>query len=491
MSHRPTCALCFRAVLSVFCVHLSRSWLPYLPPSSRLRRWQFQALFAVSALLSPLFVLPAVAALDAVPQSRLDATLRCALGVYEFSANRHVTITGSNGQERRMGYTLSDGRFGELSETSPGIFAYAALQLQIQNCTAPTLTMRDGNMVERGRRVRLIERVSTFNSQGVALYGKLIRSTEVPPRALAVWVEGSNNNASTDDSVWQYELAIRGVAVFVYEKRGTGRSAGVLTSDVQVRASDTAAAVLEAKRLAPTIQRVGVIGASQGGWVVPLVPALVPLDFVVAAFAMAEGPVAQDRALVEMQLAAAGVDDAARAEAKQLLSITERIVRSGMGDGLDELDAFKARYGNSAWLKKIQPRSYTGLFLQFSSADIKTHGPALAQGLRFDFEPRPLIETIAPRQLWLLAGRDRQAPSAGTQAILREVQQTRRDVDVVVFGEADHGLIEPVPSALGGGNAYAAGVFDITADWVKASVLPLAGRTVHRPGHGRLGRTSR
>jgi dienelactone hydrolase len=423
---------------------------------------------------------PCRAALDAVPQTRLDEGLRCLLGVYALPSQRHLTLTGADGQARELGYTLSDGRFGRLREASAGTFVGDGLALRAGPCDSPTLSVQEGTAVVQARRVPLVQQHSTFVSDGLALHGKLVRPAAGPVRAMAVWIEGSNNNPSTDDSVWPYELALRGVAVFVHDKRGTGRSAGTPSSDLQARARDTAAAVAEARRLAPEIGVVGLIGASQGGWVAPLVSTLVPVDFVVAAFAMAEGPVAQDQAVVRQQLQDAGADAPARAAAEQLLGITERIVRSGMAEGLAELDAFKAAFDGAAWLRAIQPRSYTGLFLQFSSADIQARGPALAQGLRFDYDPRPLIEALPSRQLWLLAGRDRQAPGAGTQAFLRRLQQTRQDVDVVVFAAADHGLIEPARP--GGGMAYSPGVFDTAARWVTAGQLPPSGRTVYLRG---------
>jgi uncharacterized protein len=407
------------------------------------------------------------AALDSVVQTRLDAELRCHLGMYTLPGQRSVTITGANGQPRTLQYTLWNGQFGELKEVANGSWANDLLMIQLEPCSQRGLRLTRGEAVENGRRLRLVEKVTTFTSDGVKLHGKLILPPSGHARALAVWIEGSNNNPSTDDTVWQYELARRGVAVFVYDKRGTGASFGAPTSDFHARARDTAAAVTEARRLAPRVARVGVIGGSQGGWVAPLTATLAPLDFVVAAFAMAEGPIAQDQALVAQQLREAGFEKTIRIEAKELTAITEKIVRSNSGDGLTELDAFKARFAGAPWLSAIKPRSYTGLFLKFSSEDIRIHGPALAQGLSFDYEPRPVIEAIKPRQLWLLGGSDRQAPNAGTQAILQEVQQKRPNISVVVFPKADHGLIESKRTPNGVAMAYSAKLFDLTADWIK------------------------
>nr|WP_255501067.1 alpha/beta fold hydrolase [Caulobacter sp. RHG1] len=298
---------------------------------------------------------------------------------------------------------------------------------------------------------------------------------------MAVWIDGSNNDPSTDDTAWQYELARRGVAVFVYDKRGTGASTGALSADFQVRARDTAAAVAEARRLLPGVRRVGVIGGSQGGWVAPLTATLTPLDFVIPAFAMAEGPIAQDRLVVEDQVRQAGFGDDALAQARALTAITERIVRSDFREGYAALDAFKARHASAPWLKAIQPRSYTGVLLTLSSADAKAGGPAASQGLSFAYEPRPVIEAIKARQLWLLGGDDHQAPNAGTQAILRQVQTRRKDLAVVVFPKADHGLIQRTRTADGTTTAYAAGLFDIAAVWIQTGRLPGPGNFVILP----------
>ncbi len=105
----------------------------------------------------------------------------------------------------------------------------------------------------------------------------------------------------------------------------------------------------------------------------------------------------------------------------------------------------------------------------------------MAQGLNFDFEPRPVIESIKPRQLWLLGGSDRQAPNAKTQAILQQIQQRRSDIGVVVFPNADHGLIEPINTSNGPGMAYSADLFEAAANWIKEGKLPAAGRFIVMP----------
>ena len=419
--------------------------------------------------------------LDAVPPTRLDAGLRCLLGSYALPAGKSVTITGVGGQKRGLQYTLSSGQFGPLREGADGAYTAGTITIRFAPCGTGTMRLTQGTIVEHGIRLGLVEKDTSFTSDGVALHGKLILPADGRATSAAVWIEGSNNDPSTDDAVWQYELARRGIAVFVYDKRGTGASAGALSSDFHARARDTAAAVQAVRRLAPGIRQVGVIGGSQGGWVAPLTATLVRLDFVIAAYAMAEGPIAQDRELVEQQVRQAAFGETSLAAARDLTAITERIVRSNMRDGFADLEAFKAKHAEAPWLKAIQPRSYTGLFLKLSTAEIQSAGPALAQGLTFDYEPEPVIAAIKPRQLWLLGGRDRQAPNAATQAILRRIQLRRPGIAVVVFPEADHGLIERIKTADGMITTYAAQSFDITADWIKNRKLPTAGRFAVMP----------
>jgi pimeloyl-ACP methyl ester carboxylesterase len=434
-------------------------------------------LFLAAALTAA--ALAASPQLDAVPQTRLDPAVRCRLGVYALPAGRFVTITGQDGHPRNLRYTLSTGAFGRLREGADGAYAGGPLTITFEPCAAGRLKLARGEVVEQGERLTLAETETTFSSDDVVLHGKLVMPTGA--KALAVWVDGSNNDPSTDDAIWPYELARRGVAVFVYDKRGTGASAGALSADFHVRARDTAAAVKEARRLAPSIRKVGVIGGSQGGWVAPLTATLTALDFVIPAFAMAEGPIAQDRQVVEDQLRQAGFQNEDLTKARTLTALTERVVRSNFQDGFVELDTFRAQNADEPWLKAVQPRSYTGILLTMSSADAKAGGEAASQGLSFTYEPRPVIETIKPRQLWLLGGSDHQAPNIRTQAILRQVQLKRPDLGVVVFPKADHGLIERTKTPEGVTSAYSAGLFDITAAWIKTGKLPGGGTFVVMP----------
>jgi pimeloyl-ACP methyl ester carboxylesterase len=425
-------------------------------------------MLALSLAITLLAAQAAPIAMDPTVKTQLDAGLRCRLGAYALPDGRFLSITGNAGHPRDLRYGRSEGGLGRLVEQPDGGYASSAgpkLALRFEPCASGVIQL-DGGAV--GRRVPLVVRETTFRSGDIDLRGKLVLPPGGQAKAVAVWIGGSNNDPDTDDMGWQFELARRGVGVFVYDKRGTGGSGGAQTADFHLRAADTAAAVREARRLAPRVGKVGVIGGSQGGWVAPLTATLTPLDFVVPAFAMAEGPPAQDHAVVEGQLRQAGFDDAVLAKAGEVTAATERVVRSNFTDGFDALEAVKAKYAGEPWLAAIQPRSYTGVLLRTTSDEARQAGPSLSQGLTFGYEPRPIIETIKPRQLWLLGGRDRQAPSAGTLKVLADIQRSRRDVDVIVFPDADHGLIEKSKGPEGEITSYSPGLFDLLASWILA-----------------------
>jgi hypothetical protein len=114
----------------------------------------------------------------------------------------------------------------------------------------------------------------SFENDGEPLYGNLFTPTENAPFPTAVLIHGSG--ANDRDNRWvltlAHSLAVRGVAAFVPDKRGCGRSGGEWqTANFDLLARDAVAAV-ELVKKQPHIDpvRVGLVGLSQGGWIVPM-----------------------------------------------------------------------------------------------------------------------------------------------------------------------------------------------------------------------------
>ncbi len=135
--------------------------------------------------------------------------------------------------------------------------------------------------------VEVISEVRRFNNGGVELAGTLHLPRSRKPVA-AVVVTHSASSPLGDASLYEHlkvMLPALGIAVFTYDRRGSGRS-GKKTAegDFAVLAGDAIAAVKSLKgdrRIDP--QRIGTWGLSQGGWISPLAASRSPdIAFVVA-----------------------------------------------------------------------------------------------------------------------------------------------------------------------------------------------------------------
>lgn len=131
---------------------------------------------------------------------------------------------------------------------------------------------RNSGAEKQASRVRLPSRTIDFSNRKVRLHGRLILPNSGSPLyPVVVYVHGSSRSSAVDTRVLPYFWAANGIAAFVYDKRGTGRSGGNFTQMFSVLASDLVAGVDTLRRV-PEVddQRIGVAGFSQGGWIAPL-----------------------------------------------------------------------------------------------------------------------------------------------------------------------------------------------------------------------------
>jgi dienelactone hydrolase len=121
----------------------------------------------------------------------------------------------------------------------------------------------------------------TFPSfDGTQIAGTLLIPPGEGPHPAFVWVHGSGPVTRGSADLWPYAFADLGYAVLTVDKRGVGRSGGSYTlpdgsrdnpAHMERRARDVRAA-LAALRARPDVdgERIGLVGVSQAGWVIPL-----------------------------------------------------------------------------------------------------------------------------------------------------------------------------------------------------------------------------
>lgn len=187
-------------------------------------------------------------------------------------------------------------------------------RIELADGSRPTLRWTDpGGATRVAERVPIETRPVRVERPDVSLSGSLLLPAGDGPRAGVALLHGGGvlTRYHLMNEAWLF--AAHGLAVIVWDKRGTGRSRGVDWTRVGLDALvGDAEAMIGRLRAEPGIDpaRVGAWGHSQGGWLVPLVAARDPrLAFAILASGPATGVHRQAIDAVRARMRAAGRPD--------------------------------------------------------------------------------------------------------------------------------------------------------------------------------------
>ncbi|MEQ1868012.1 MAG: alpha/beta hydrolase, partial [Micropepsaceae bacterium] len=282
-------------------------------------------------------------------------------------------------------------------------------------CQIGRLLLTQKTATSELRRVELEQHIVKFRSDTETLTGKLVVRKGYTPDNLVVLLHGSEKRSAVAANPLQYLLPSKGIAAFVFDKRGTGRSSGEYTHNFELLARDGVAALATAhSALGGRNITAGFLGGSQGAWVAPLAAARTPKNarprFVIAAYGLGQGPLEEDREEVFDDLRRHGFGDAATlAKAREITDATATVMRTNFVDGFDRLNTLKDKYGHEPWYSTIEGE-FTGDFLWMPSWLLAVVGPFFEEGMIWDYDPLPIIESLPMPMLWVLAGKDTEAP---------------------------------------------------------------------------------
>lgn len=234
-----------------------------------------------------------------------------------------------------------------------------------------------------------------FDSAGATLQGRLLTPPGAGPHPVVVNVHGSGRVTRNDH--WGNAIArvflSHGYAVFLYDKRGVGDSGGeyvgrggqstnnVSRENLEHLASDAvAAASALAMRKDIDATRVGLVGISQAGWIVPLA-------------------------------------------AKKSKAVRFFILMSGPTVNTSVELAFSALVGDGRSCVPIE------------AADRIAHDHAPRTG----FDPAPTIAALDVPGLWLYGAKDSSIPVPSSMRVLEPLRK-KRDFEVVSVPDAGHEL---------------------------------------------------
>jgi dipeptidyl aminopeptidase/acylaminoacyl peptidase len=231
-----------------------------------------------------------------------------------------------------------------------------------------------------------------FTCEGARLAGTIYLPAGPGPYPGVVWVHGAGE---AERLGWGGELVpglVRsGLAVLSYDKRGVGQSEGeccpgdqgrfnLVTADVE-----GAVRVLQAQN-GVNPDKVGLVGASQAGWIAPRAAN----DTHAAFLALASAPTVSERTA----------------------NLYERLAGGEKGR--------LSREEISRRLAKAGPSGY---------------------------DPLPDLQRMAMPGLWLFGSADDKTPVQESVAVLDRLRASGHDIDVRVFPDAGHGLLDVPPTA--------------------------------------------
>src|SRR5579862_2667530 len=341
----------------------------------------------------------------------------CHIGSYRLADGRLVDIAPSEGDTLR--WRQFDGATGALHKSANGVW----------NSTYGWTDRSDGKIVSfsacnigrvnfdgvAGQRIEFGVREATFTSHGTVLAGRLVMPRGQERVPIVILLHGSEHDSALTYYSLQRMLPAEGVGVFVYDKRGTGKSAGEYTQDFDILADDAVAALRTARQLAGVrAGRIGYQAGSQGGWVAPIAANRAPVDFVIVCFGLAVSVIDEDQESVELQMREKGYPPEVIAKALEVASAAESVFEHDFKSGFDRLDQVRDKYGSAPWYKDVHG-DFAFFMLQESDAQLRARAPEFDWHTPFRYDPMPTLRADKVPQLWILGGEDYEAPSAETR----------------------------------------------------------------------------
>jgi pimeloyl-ACP methyl ester carboxylesterase len=288
-----------------------------------------------------------------------------------------------------------------------------------------------------------------------------------------VLVHGAERDSARESYALQRLFPAENVGAFVYDKRGTGGSAGKYTQDFDTLADDAVAAMREAKRIAGArCARIGYQGGSQGGWVAPLAATRAPVDFLIVSFGLAVSVIDEDQEEVALEMRLKGHSREETSKALEIASVAEAVFESNFTKGFDRLDAVRAKYRNEPWYKDVHG-NYTHFILPYTATEARQKFKDSLPGTPFRYDPMPALRAVKSRQLWVLGEDDLEAPSAETSGRIKTLIQEGKPITLAIFPHAEHGMTEYEIASNGErvSTRYAPGYFAMMRDFARNGQL--------------------
>lgn len=343
------------------------------------------------------------------------------------------------------------------------VFAADTLELTY----GPGMEVRGLRFAERDHLPVRAERMATkdeevvFRNGPVVLRGTLTLPIGPPPYPALVLVHGSNALTRDVFGPWSRYFAGLGFAVLGYDKRGTGHSTGDWKqADFTVLAADVLAGVrFMAARHDIHANRIGLWGASQAGWIMPLVAAQAPQEIAFLVVHAGSGMMVREEGVLYIQneLRFSGLPESSVAIGTRYQMLDDSVTQAGRG--WDELQRYyETHRTEETWL--WPPRPADDWFRPYYR-------------MLMDFDPTPSWKRVSCPVLFFFGELDANVPPRESwppiERALRE--GGNRKVTQFLLPKANHLFLEARTGARDeypGLSRFVPGYFDRMARWLQA-----------------------
>jgi uncharacterized protein len=313
-----------------------------------------------------------------------------------------------------------------------------------------------------------------FENAGAVLRGTLYRPA-VPGRVPAIVAFHAAGVGAADAAVYAHlrqGLPAIGVAVLVYDRRGTGQSTGKLNVSYETLADDGIAGARVIARLTSIDpNRIGYWGLSQGGWLAVFAAQRDPH----AAFAVSvSAPLVTPEAQMEFAMAnRLRVNGYPQSDVDAMLAARKAWIGYLRGN--------VPRSTAVAALSKIDTKPWFELMYLPSAKNLTANPADSSVRKQLDDDPLAALERVRVPVLFVYGGRDPWIPVAVTVDRLRPLMRMKSNVEYAVVAGADHDMrlvaretMDVSPAALQRDVPEAPAYFMLLASWLTRQLARVA-----------------
>ena len=373
-------------------------------------------------------------------------------GIYAITPGKFIYIQPWPGGDGTLLYTSEAGQLRVLTFAAPNVFTagpglllHSPVELKIsfaENSHGQvTRLIRRGNGVRDTAATKLDsyrrENVS-FRGVAGAITGVLLSPPGAGPHPAIVLIHGTGRTDRYNVLPIAHFLVSHGVALLGYDKRGVGGSAGDWrTASLDDLADDAVSAVeyLQGrKEIDP--KRIGVFGASQGGWVAPLAASKSAgksngIAFVMSVSGPAMSPAEVELARLEYALRSRGASEDDTRDALELVKRANDLARGR--ESWASFNVFLERAKNAPWFR-------------FVSVPLAADSWLLEHWRRMplDYDPAPVIARLHVPVLTMFGAVDETVLPEKNAARWRAALDAggNKSFAIQIFPNANHMLLE-------------------------------------------------